>query len=264
MNYTNKKSQEEEKPQQPDKKHEIPQQAGPPQDQAGEPLATNQPGVFSDPTDLEIASEQIVTIYDDIKPETDLTNKYITKIIIPLTPEGESIDLENIIFPLLPYSINANIHNTLQEAFLTKREISSHNLPVYIVPVQIEGNVAQSLFSVTQDGKWFQILIGNFSTKKSTRETLRFMVEKLPNYHLEIMKYDYTVECGRFLVKEEAEKLIDELIENGFSPYSHTYLTQNEITIWRVMTGCFFSSRGAQAQKDQLEKKGYTGKIVKR
>ena len=195
---------------------------------------------------------------------TELPDTVSVRINIELPPEATIADLENITLPLRPYSIYANIHNNLQEAHLSLRELLSHQLSAYIVPVNIKGNVAQSLFGVTQDGKWYRILVGYYNTKKSARKTLHAMMEKLPNYHLEIMKYAYTIECGRFLTKEKGEDLYKQLSEGEFFPYSQSYLTQNEKVIWRIMVGCFFSSQGAQILIDQLEEQGYSCKITKR
>ncbi len=270
MHFSNQKAQQQKKPPPSDKKTEISQPAESPPIWPEEGAQADQsptPPALSDAAALpkeEEAPKQGEATSETITPEADLTSKILTKTIIELPPETTMAELNNITLPFLPYTIHANIHNTFQETNLTQREIFSHNLPVYVVPVNIKGNIAQALFSVTQDGRWYRVNIGNFSTKKSTRETLSKIVERLPNYHLEIIKYDYAIECGRFLVKEEADALSEKLVENGFYPYSQLYLTQDERVIRRIMVGCYFSKKGAQEHKNQLEEKGYSVKIAKR
>jgi hypothetical protein len=184
--------------------------------------------------------------------------------VITLPPEADRFDLESLRFPALPYCIYTGAHQDLQEAETTKSELESNYLSAYVVPVEVNGNVAQSLFGVTKDGTWFGVMTGHFGSKEEARNTLGLMMKELPGYQPEIMRFPYALECGRFLVPEEARALAEQLGQASLFPYTQTYPTNDGRTLTRVFTGCYFSEPYAKAQELLQEGKGFSCQVVER
>ena len=184
--------------------------------------------------------------------------------VIALPPEADEFDLESLIFPPLPYSIYTGAYKDLQEAGTTMSELDSNYLDAYIVPIEVSGNVAQSLFGVTQDGTWYRVLTGHFGSKEEARRTLGLMMEELPGYQPEIMRFPYALECGRFLEHEDARRLTDRLDQEGIFHYTQRYPTSDGRTVLRTMVGCYFSEKGAQDRKQRLDGLGFSCGIVER
>jgi cell division septation protein DedD len=184
--------------------------------------------------------------------------------LIDLPAGAGRADLEAIIPSPVPYTIYAGAYRGLQEAETTQRELRSNYLSAYIVPVRVEGNIAQSLFGVTQDGTWYLVLTGHYVSKDQARQSLGRMTEELPGYQPEIMRFPFAIECGRFLVQERAGKLMEQLTQAGLFPYSRTYPTGDGRVLTRVLVGCYYSQQGAQPPKKRLEEKGFPCRIVER
>jgi hypothetical protein len=184
--------------------------------------------------------------------------------VISLPPNADRFDLEGLVFPQLPYCIYTGAYRDPVEASTTWSELDSNYLDAYIVPVEVKGNVAQSLFGVTKDGIWYRVLTGHFSSKEEARKTLGVMMEELPGYQPEIMRFSYAVDCGRFLVPEEARTVTERLDQAGFFPYTQTFPASEDRTLTRVLVGCFFSMAGAEGQKQLLEEKEFPCEIAER
>ncbi len=184
--------------------------------------------------------------------------------VISLPAEMDSFDLEAVVLPPLPYCIYAGAFKDFHEAATTQSELDSNYLAAYIVPVEIKGNVAQSLFGVTQDGLWYRVLTGHFSSKEEARKTLGVMMEELPGYQPEILRFPYTLECGRFLVPDQARSLTERLDQEDVFHYTQTFPTSNDKTLTRVLVGCFFSKQGAEDQAGRLQGKGFDCQAAER
>ncbi len=184
--------------------------------------------------------------------------------LLSLPEEADSYDLENLALPPMPYCIYTGAYKDFQEAATTQSELDSNYLPAYIVPVEIKGNVAQSLFGVTQDGLWYRVLTGHFSSKEEARHTLRVMMAELPGYQPEIMRFRHTVECGRFLVTEEARKLSERLDQEDVFHYTQTFPTTSGESLTRVLVGCYFSMKGAEEALGRLQGKGFSCVVSER
>ncbi len=184
--------------------------------------------------------------------------------VITLPAEADRFDLESLRFPATPYCIYTGAHQDLQEAETTRSELESNYLSAYIVPVEVNGNVAQSLFGVTKDGTWYGVMTGHFGSKDEARNTLGLMMKELPGYQPEIMRFPYALECGRFLVPEEARALAEQLDQASLFPYTQTYPTNDGRSLTRVLSGCYFSEPYAQAQELILEGKGFSCQVVER
>lgn len=183
---------------------------------------------------------------------------------VALSADADDFDLESLVLPPLPYCIYMGAHKEFQEAATTQSELESNYLPAYIVPIRIKGNVAQSLFGVTQDGLWYRVLTGHFRSKEDARETLGMMMSELPGYQPEILRFPYTVECGRFLDANRARLLSEKLDQKDVFNYSQTYPTSDGRTLTRILVGCFFSERGAEDQAARLEEKGFSCTVTDR
>jgi len=181
-----------------------------------------------------------------------------------LPQELDFTDLENLELPPTPYSIYINAYKGIQDAKVAVRELASKNLFAYIIPVDIQENVGQSLYGVTQNGRWYRVFIGNYPDKKDARKTLAQVAEKAPTFQPEILPFDYALECGLFTTQEEAQELFTNLTENEFYPYLQIFQTPEGNSLWRILVGCFFSNQGAQTQKSQLEMEDYYCRIVAR
>ena len=181
-----------------------------------------------------------------------------------LPPNADRFDLEGLVFPQLPYCIYTGAYKDPLEASTTWSELDSNYLDAYIVPVEVKGNVAQSLFGVTKDGTWYRVLTGHFSSKEEARKTLAVMMEELPGYQPEIMRFPYAVECGRFLDPEEARMVMERLDQAGFFPYTQKFPTNDDRTLARVLVGSHFSMQGAEGLKKLLEEKEFPCEIVER
>jgi hypothetical protein len=184
--------------------------------------------------------------------------------VISLPTDADTFELEAILLPPLPYCIFVGAYKDFQEAAMTQSELDSNYLAAYIVPVEIHGNVAQSLFGVTQDGLWYRVLTGHFSSKEAARKTLAVMMEELPGYQPEILRFPYTLECGRFLVPEQARELSERLDQEGVFHYTQKYPTSDGKTLTRVLVGCFFSKKGAEDLAKPLQGKGFTCQLTER
>ena len=184
--------------------------------------------------------------------------------VITLPADPDSFHLENIVFPPLPYCIYTGAYKDLQEADTTRSELDSNYLSAHIVPIEVKGNVAHSLFGVTRDGTWYAVLTGHFSSKEEARQTLAMMMKELPGYQPEILRFPYAVECGRFLVPEEAHGLGQRLSQESFFPYTQVYPSGDGRTITRILVGSHFSEPGAEAVKARLEEKGFSCQVVER
>jgi len=186
----------------------------------------------------------------------------LPEIFLPqaLTP-GE---LDSVALPPLPYSIFTGAYKSLAEAETTRRELLSHFIPSYIVPVEVQGSVAQSLYGVTSDGSWYRILIGHFSTQDQARQFLGTLMELRPNERPEIVKFTYAVECARFLHESGPDPLLNRIHEDGFLPYRQTFPAHDGTQLTRVLVGCNFSTQGAQKLRDALAERGYSCKIAER
>lgn len=178
--------------------------------------------------------------------------------------QSSRADLEGLVLPACPYSIYAGAYKDAREAETALREHLSHSLPAYIVPIRVEGSLAQSLFGVTQDGLWFRLLVGQYPSVESARKTLKLMMDELSSYQPEIMKFPYALECGRFLESEGASQLSARMTSQGISPYLQTYPTMDGRKLHRILVGCFFSSQGALPVKSELDLQGYSCRIVQR
>jgi len=183
---------------------------------------------------------------------------------VALPADGDPIDLQSLVFPPLPYCIYAGAYRELQEAETTRSELESNYMAAYILPVEVSGNVGQSLFGVTQDGTWYRVLTGHFGSKEEARKTLGVMMEELPGYQPEILRFPYALECGRFLVTEEARLLAERLDRERLFPYAQTYPTSEGMTVTRILVGCFFSEQGATGQQQDLNEKNFSCEIVER
>ena len=183
---------------------------------------------------------------------------------LKVSATADAVSLEQLALPPLPYSVYIGAYKDIDESQTTQRELLSNYLPAYIVPVLVNGNVAQSLFGITQDGIWYRILVGHYSSKAEARKILGRMMSERPEGLPEIMKFPYTLDCGRFMEKEEAEHLEKKLFEDNYFPYSQYYPTEDGRVLIRVLVGCFFSSQGALAQRKTLGEKGYSCRIDQR
>ncbi len=183
---------------------------------------------------------------------------------VDLPADADRFDLEALALPPLPYCIYTGAYKDYQEAATTQSELDSNYLAAYIVPIEIRGNVAQSLFGVTQDGLWYRVLTGHFSSKEEARKTLGVMMEELPGYQPEIMRFPYTLECGRFLAQEAARELADRLDKAGVFHYTQVYPTRDGRSVTRILVGCFFSEQGAKDQEGPLQEKGVSCTVAER
>jgi len=185
-------------------------------------------------------------------PEIDLPDE---------TPRGE---LDAVALPALPFAIFNGAYRTPQEAETIREELLGHLVPSYIVPVSVQGTVAQSLYGVTADGFWYRIFIGHFPAQEDARRVLGILMDLRPNDQPEIMKFTYALECGRFLDDRSAEPLLNRLREDGFFPYVQTFPTRDGAHLSRVLVGCNFSRQGAEQQREALAERGYHCRIAER
>jgi len=184
--------------------------------------------------------------------------------IISLPANADSFELEAVMLPPLPYCIFVGAYKDFEEAAMTQSELDSNYLTAYIIPVEIKGNVAQSLFGVTQDGLWYRVLTGHFTSKETARKTLALMMEELPGYQPEILRFPYTLECGRFLAIEQAQELSEKLHQESVFHYTQTYPTSDGKAVTRILVGAFFSRKGAEDQAGRLQGKGFSCQLTER
>ncbi len=195
---------------------------------------------------------------------SETSSEAATTPVISLPPDAGPSDLENLELPRLPYSIYAGAYRHLQEARTTQSELDSNYLPAYIVPFEIRGNVAQSLFGVTQDGKWYGVFTGHYRSKKEARQTLKLMMNELPSYQPEILYFPYALECGRFLETDEAARLSQRLAGRGLFPYFQVFTVSDGRALSRVLVGCYFSRGASRAEAADLQQKGFACRVVER
>ena len=197
-----------------------------------------------------------------VNPEDFYTDSSLP--LVQVSEQGDGGALEQISLPPLPYSIYIGAYKDFNESQTTQRELQSNFLPAYIVPVDVKGNVAQSLFGVTQDGVWYRILVGHYSSKEEARKTLGRMMSKRPEGQPEIMQFAYALDCGRFFQRGNADQLMEELVQKNFFPYAQSYPTEDGRTLTRILVGCYFSSQGALLQKNLLDEQGFSCTVDQR
>lgn len=181
---------------------------------------------------------------------------------LPDPPTAEA--LARVPLPARPYSIYIGSFREISEAEATLREFKSRGLPAYLLPVHVRGPIAQSLYGVSQDGLWYRIFVGHYSSPGSARKTLKFIMEKLSTYQPEILKLSYALECARVLEGPEAEKVASELAARGLHPYLQTWQADQDRTLYRVLLGCSFSKAAALSFQREVEAKGVSCKAVER
>ena len=90
------------------------------------------------------------------------------------------------------------------------------------------------------------------------------MMDELPGYQPEIMRFPYALECGRVLAPEQAHQLTNRLDQEGIFHYTQTYPTSDGGALHRILVGCYFSEQGARDRKRQLDRQGFSCGIVER
>lgn len=178
----------------------------------------------------------------------------------PATTEA----LGRLALPPRPYTIYVGSVRDLPEAEATLREFRAHGLAAYLSPVDVRGPVAQSLYGVSQDGLWYRILVGSYTSPQSARKTLKFIMEKLSTYQPEILKFPYALECARVLDPSEADKTASVLAARGLFPYVQTWRADQERTLHRILLGCHFSRAAATSSQRELEGKSISCRAVER
>jgi len=176
---------------------------------------------------------------------------------IPIPPDADDTFLTQLALPPLPYSIYMGAHKSIEEAKTTQREHVSNYLPCFIVPVEVRGEIGQSLFGVTQEGLWYAVLIGHFPSKDRARKTLGRMMQERTEGQPEIMQFPYALDCGRTLEENRALQMVENLSQAGFFPYTLDYPLEDGRTLTRILVGCHFSEQGALATGALLEQKGF-------
>jgi cell division protein FtsN len=231
----------------------------------GEPVAVpaGQDGIAQTPAAPE-TGPQVAEKTEPATPESAAPAEPGTPEPVPPAESAPAVEvpvgadasvLQQLQLTPLPYSIYIGAYKTVDEAQTTQRELLSDYLPSYIVPVEVRGEVAQSLFGVTQDGSWFSVLVGHFTSKDEARKTLGRMMKGGTEGQPEIMQFPYALECGRYLDNAEAARSAEALSTAGFFPYTQTYQVQDGRTLTRVLLGCHFSEKGAADQKILMDKK---------
>lgn len=198
------------------------------------------------------------------EPSEGVPEREESSPIVDLPPDITPAGLGDVSLPPLPFSIFAGAFRRLVDAETTQRELQSNFLPAYIVPVSIHGSVAQSLYGVTQDGVWYRVLVGLYASKDDARQVLARMLEDLPGYQPEIMRFPFALDCGRFLSQDETDARQKAIEQEGFFPYQQSYPCSDGRTLHRILLGCHFSDKGGEEVADLLGEKGLFCKSMQR
>ncbi len=189
-------------------------------------------------------------------------DEQIPVLSLPDPPTADA--LGRLALPPRPYSIYVGSARELTDAEATLREFRARGLPAYLSPVNVRGPVAQSLYGVSQDGLWYRILVGSYTSPESARKILKFIMEKLSTYQPEILKFPYALECARALDPSRAEETASALAARGLFPYVQTWRVESGGTLHRVLVGCHFSRAAAATLQRELEAKGLSCRCAER
>ena len=144
----------------------------------------------------------------------------------------------------LPFSIKFPSHNNKLSAEQAVQTLAASGVPAHWVKVDLG-----------KDGIWYRVFSGCFEDVGSAE---RFIAERSID-GARVKKTGYSTLTGSFTDKAMAERHLEELRQQGFSPY----LTEME-RAFHVLVGAFYTPEGAADQHSELLAHGVESRVVQR
>jgi cell division septation protein DedD len=122
-------------------------------------------------------------------------------------------------------------------------------------------SVCISHVRIAEKGDWYRVLVGFYRTPQEAQQAV-LELEKREYDHAFVVRPPFTVELGMFSDKEKLKKVEADLISKGYSAYGLPIRgTKNEI---RLLVGAFWTEKEAETVTKDLQKEGFTPKVVRR
>ncbi|MGA9175836.1 MAG: SPOR domain-containing protein [Desulfobacterales bacterium] len=110
-------------------------------------------------------------------------------------------------------------------------------------------------------GDWYRVLVGFYQTSEEAQKAV-LELKKREYRQAFVVRPPFTVELGIFSGDEKLNKLKADLIAKGYSAYSlPNRATKNKI---RLLVGAFWTEKEAETVIKDLQKEGFTPKVVRR
>jgi len=114
---------------------------------------------------------------------------------------------------------------------------------------------------IAEKGDWYRVLVGFYRTFEEAQKAVLELKEREYRQAF-VVRPPFTVELGFFSGDEKLDKLKADLIAKGYSAYSlPNRATKNKI---RLLVGAFWTEKEAETVIKDLQKEGFTPKVVRR
>lgn len=114
---------------------------------------------------------------------------------------------------------------------------------------------------IAEKGDWYRVLVGFYRTFEEAQKAVLELKEREYRQAF-VVRPPFTVELGFFSGDEKLNKLKADLIAKGYSAYSlPNRATKNKI---RLLVGAFWTEKEAETVIKDLQKEGFTPKVVRR
>jgi cell division septation protein DedD len=122
-------------------------------------------------------------------------------------------------------------------------------------------SVCISYVRIAGKGDWYRVLVGFYRTPQEAQKAV-LELKKREYDHAFVVRPPFTVALGIFSDDEKLRKLEADLLSKGYSAYSlPNRETKNEI---RLLVGAFWTEEDAETVTKDLQKEGFTPKVVRR
>jgi cell division septation protein DedD len=122
-------------------------------------------------------------------------------------------------------------------------------------------SVCISYVRIAGKGDWYRVLVGFYRTSQEAQAAV-LELKKREYDHAFVVRPPFTVELGMYSDNEKLKELATRLILKGYSAYSlPNRETKNEI---RLLVGAFWTEKEAETVTKELQKEGFTPKVVRR
>ena len=189
-----------------------------------------------------------------VKPEHgSKEEKIVTPLQTKKTAEAaETKKIEILPLPpkLLPYTIQVSAFRDLQMSNQVAKKLLTKGDRAFTCPVQISGK-----------GKWHRVYIGYYKTHQEAKVAAAGLKKRSFRY-VRIAKKPYAVQVGLVDSEKEVQDLKSRLQAKGYLAYSLPAGTeQSQI---RILIGAYESKEAAANLTNQLQKDGFSAKILPR
>jgi tetratricopeptide (TPR) repeat protein len=150
----------------------------------------------------------------------------------------------------LPYTIQVSAFRDLQMSNQVAKKLLTKGDRAFTCPVEISGK-----------GKWHRVYIGHYKTQEEAKVAAAGLKKRSFRY-VRIAKKPYAVQVGLVGSQKEVQELKSRLQAKGYLAYSLPAGTAQSQT--RILIGAYESKEAASNLTNQLQKDGFSAKILPR